>query len=75
MPISQRKIQRFGGSKAVILPADWFRSNNLTEKQSVIVGYGSIVLILSTNKIEKYFILKEVEYLLDQIKKYHKRGL
>jgi len=68
MTVTQRNIVRFGGSRAVILPADWFRTFKLEEKQKLIIAYGTIVLITPTKDIDNEFTLKEVGYLINQIK-------
>jgi len=68
MTVTQRNIVRFGGSRAVILPADWFRTFKLEEKQKLIIAYGTIVLITPTKDIDKEFTLKEMGYLINQIK-------
>ena len=70
MTVTSRNIIRFGGSKAVVLPADWFRTFKLKAKQKMIVAYGNIVLISPSSHIEKEFTLKEMGRLIDQINKW-----
>lgn len=67
MTVTTRKIVRFGGSRAVILPADWFRTFNLHETKSLTIIYGSIAIIIPSEEITKDDILKETEILVNQL--------
>lgn len=68
MAVTSRNLIRFGGSRAIVLPADWLRTFKLKEKKQMIIAYGNIVLISPDSHIEKKFTLKEVGYLINQIK-------
>jgi len=58
---------KLGGSNAVILPADWFRTFKISEKQKVTIVYGKIALIIPIAHFDNNFLLKELNHLIDQL--------
>lgn len=69
MVLTKRKIIKFGGSRAVILPSDWFKTFKLKEKQQLLVAYGNAVLILPIDcDIDDTSLLNDIICLFNQIK-------
>jgi antitoxin component of MazEF toxin-antitoxin module len=69
MPLTERSIVRFGGSRAVILPADWFRTFEIKEGQRLKIAYDNIVLILPPKQTNVERALDELKEILKKRKK------